>query len=120
LTWKNDTRKQVLYGIVQGDVCEEWRRESADIVPQNDFFGQAIGGSLGGMKCLMHKVIELVGPLIGHPRPTDLPGIWGITDVWNSAKSGIDMFDGVCSIRSGRHEGHYVPHFSVEEKKSCI
>ena len=49
---------QVVYGIVQGGVEEDLRRESAQAVAARDVFGIAIGGSLGEDKAQMFEVVE--------------------------------------------------------------
>jgi queuine tRNA-ribosyltransferase len=43
-------QKQALYGIIQGGVYPDLRKESCDFVNHEDFFGHAIGGSLGSIK----------------------------------------------------------------------
>lgn len=102
---KSDHGKQALYGIIQGGVYEDLRRVSADFVANSDFFGQAIGGSLGGTKSQMHETVEMINQLIDHTRPIHLLGIGGITDIWHGVKNGIDTFDCVYPTRLARHGG---------------
>ncbi|MDR1233256.1 MAG: tRNA guanosine(34) transglycosylase Tgt [Puniceicoccales bacterium] len=102
---KTDNVQQALYGIVQGGIYEDLRRVSTDFVANNDFFGQAIGGSLGGTNSQMHEVVEMIGQLIDHARPVHLLGIGGIVDIWNGVKNGIDTFDCVYPTRLARHGG---------------
>jgi queuine tRNA-ribosyltransferase len=96
---------QALYGIVQGGIYEDLRKESANFVSQNDFFGQAIGGSLGGTKEQMHEIVAMVSKFVDCSRPTHLLGIGGIGDIWNGVKNGIDTFDCVHPTRLARHGG---------------
>ena len=102
---RHDDGKQGLYGIVQGGVYEDLRQESADFVKQQPFFGQAIGGSLGGTKEQMHAIVEMTMRYVHPLRPTHLLGIGGITDIWNGVKHGIDTFDCVHPTRLARHGG---------------
>ena len=47
---------QSLYGIIQGGVFEDLREESIDFnLKSQNFFGLAIGGSLGSSKEEMHR-----------------------------------------------------------------
>lgn len=102
---KNDDGNQALYGIIQGGIYEDLRIISSDFVSQHDFFGQAIGGSLGGTKEQMHDIVAMVSRHINNNRPTHLLGIGGITDIWNGVKHGIDTFDCVHPTRLARHGG---------------
>jgi queuine tRNA-ribosyltransferase len=102
---KSDDGNQALYGIIQGGVYEDLRRESAEFVAQNDFFGQAIGGSLGGSAEQMHAIVRMTGEVLDRERPTHLLGIGKIADIWNGVKSGIDTFDCVHPTRLALHGG---------------
>jgi queuine tRNA-ribosyltransferase len=97
--------EQVLYGIIQGGIYEDLRRESAEFVGANDFFGQAIGGSLGGSADQMHGIVEMISGLVDRERPTHLLGIGRVGDIWNGVKNGIDTFDCVHPTRLARHGG---------------
>jgi queuine tRNA-ribosyltransferase len=63
---------QALYGIIQGGIYEDLRKESAEFVARNDFFGQAIGGSLGGTREQMHSIVEMTSNFTARGRPTHL------------------------------------------------
>lgn len=103
-----DTTQQKLYGIVQGGVYEDLRRESADFVNQNPFFGNAIGGSLGADKAQMGEVVAMTMGYLNRTRPTHLLGIGGISDIFQGVKQGIDTFDCVHPTRLARHGGALV------------
>ena len=99
---------QVLYGIVQGGIYEDLRKESAQFVAGNDFFGQAIGGTLGGDKDQMRSIVATTCKYLHPGRPTHLLGIGGIADIWNGVLRGIDTFDCVHPTRLARHGGALV------------
>ncbi|MDR1890731.1 MAG: tRNA guanosine(34) transglycosylase Tgt [Puniceicoccales bacterium] len=109
---KNDNGTQALYGIIQGGIYGDLRKESADFVANNDFFGQAIGGSLGGTKAQMHETVEMISQHIDRSLPIHLLGIGGITDIWHGVKNGIDTFDCVYPTRLARHGGALCAPFS--------
>lgn len=100
--------QQALYGIVQGGVYEDLRRESTAFCNETPFFGTAVGGSLGGDKGAMYKVIEMTLPLLRRDRPIHLLGIGGIADVFHGVRWGVDTFDCVHPTRLGRHGGALV------------
>ncbi|MDR3117397.1 MAG: tRNA guanosine(34) transglycosylase Tgt [Puniceicoccales bacterium] len=100
---------QAIYGIVQGGVYEDLRRESCAFVGENDFFGQAIGGSLGGSREQMWEIVELVGKWKHPARPTHLLGIGGLHDILHGVGCGVDTFDCVHPTRLARHGGALVP-----------
>ena len=102
---RTDNEKQALYGIVQGGIYDDLRKESAIFVSENDFFGQAIGGSLGGSKEQMHDIVAMACQYLSHERPTHLLGIGGFSDIWNGVSQGIDTFDCVHPTRLARHGG---------------
>lgn len=102
---RSDGGKQALYGIIQGGIYEDLRRESCDFVNGEHFFGQAIGGSLGGDKSQMHAIVALTGALKNPLRPTHLLGIGGVDDILHGVTCGIDSFDCVHPTRLARHGG---------------
>ena len=100
--------KQALYGIIQGGVYPDLRDESADFINQNDFFGTAIGGSLGADKQSMHDIVAYTRSKVREDRPIHLLGIGGVRDIFHGVRCGIDTFDCVHPTRLGRHGGALV------------
>lgn len=97
--------KQALYGVVQGGVYEDLRREATDYVNNLPFFGHAVGGSLGAEKQQMYDVIAYTLPRLDKSRPVHLLGIGGIRDIFMGVSIGIDTFDCVHPTRLARHGG---------------
>jgi queuine tRNA-ribosyltransferase len=96
---------QRLYGIVQGGVYEDLRNEAIDFVNSTDFFGHAIGGSLGAIKEQMYEIVDYATKRLRPDRPIHLLGIGGIRDIFSGIKQGIDTFDCVHPTRLARHGG---------------
>ena len=94
---------QKLYGIIQGGVYKDLRDESIDFNLKNDFFGTAIGGSLGSNKEQMYDIVNHTSTKLGLNKPVHLLGIGDPVDVWNLVASGIDTFDCVMPTRIARH-----------------
>jgi len=95
---------QALYGIIQGGVHEDLREESIIFnIKNNNFFGFAIGGSLGSSKEEMYNVVKFTTNIITDERPLHLLGIGDPQDIWNLVECGIDTFDCVNPTRLARH-----------------
>jgi len=95
--------KQALYGIIQGGVYEDLRDISIEYNLKSDFFGLAIGGSLGSSKKQMYEVVKYTASKICKYYPIHLLGIGDPIDIWNLVKYGIDTFDCVSPTRIARH-----------------
>jgi queuine tRNA-ribosyltransferase len=108
----NGPEGQLVYGIVQGGVYEDLRRESTEIVGTAAVDGVAIGGSLGETKAQMHEVsawstdtLDRVAP----DKPRHLLGIGEIDDLIRGVEIGIDHFDCAMPTRIARHGMAIVP-----------
>ena len=100
---------QALYGIVQGGVYEDLRRESTQFVNEMPFFGHAVGGSLGQDKSQMDDIVAMTLGMLSPERPVHLLGIGGIQDIFKGVMQGVDTFDCVHPTRIARHGGALVP-----------
>ena len=99
---------QRLYGIIQGGVFEDLRKESCAFVNEHPFFGHAIGGSLGKDPEQMYDVVHMTAEKLCKDRPVHLLGIGGLQDIWEGVEAGIDTFDCVHPTRLARHGGALV------------
>ncbi|MHC9544810.1 MAG: tRNA guanosine(34) transglycosylase Tgt [Vulcanimicrobiota bacterium] len=92
-----------LFGIVQGGVYDNLRRESAEFIGSQPFSGCAIGGlSVGESKEAMHHVLEEIAPLLPEDKPRYLMGVGGPDDLFMCVERGVDIFDCVLPTRMGR------------------
>jgi len=95
---------QSLFGIVQGSVYGDLRRESAAHLIDLDFPGYAIGGlAVGEPKPLMLETIDGVAPLLPEDRPRYLMGVGTPEDLIECVALGVDMFDCVMPTRHARN-----------------
>ncbi len=97
---------QAVYGIVQGGVEQDLRRDSAATVAASGCDGIAIGGTLGRDSEQMHEVVSwTTGELerTAPERPRHLLGIGEIDDLIAGVQHGIDTFDCAMPTRLGRH-----------------
>jgi queuine tRNA-ribosyltransferase len=107
---------QAVYGIVQGGVEPDLRRESAATVAASGCLGIAIGGSLGQDKAQMYEVVGWGTEALdvhAPERPRHLLGIGDIDDLITGVELGIDTFDCALPTRLGRHGVALVPDPAV-------
>jgi queuine tRNA-ribosyltransferase len=101
--------QQAFYGISQGGIYKDLRREAADFLRARDCFGYAVGGSLGNSKPQMHDVVSYAMDGLRCDKPIHLLGIGDIEDIFECVLMGIDTFDCVSPTRLARHGGALVP-----------
>ena len=92
-----------MFGIVQGGVHEDLRRESAAAVSAAGVDGVAIGGTLGKEKEEMRGVLGFTAPLLPPEAPVHLLGIGEVDDLLHGIALGIDVFDCAVPTRLARH-----------------
>jgi len=99
-----DQERQNLFGILQGGVYPNLRRESADRLKELDFPGYAIGGlAVGEPSAQMYDVIESAEPHLPQDRPRYLMGVGTPEDLIECVSRGVDMFDCVMPTRHARN-----------------
>lgn len=92
---------QLLYGIVQGGIFQDLRKESSAFIGALPFDGFGIGGSFGEKQ--MGEVIEWALSGLPENKPRHLLGIGRVKDIFIGVKKGIDTFDCVVPTREARH-----------------
>lgn len=99
---------QAVFGIVQGGVHEDLRRESAEFISSLPFAGIAIGGvSVGEPTEMQYPVVELTAPLLPADKARYLMGVGHPRDILHAVASGVDLFDCVLPTRMARHRVLY-------------
>lgn len=92
------------FGIVQGGMYPELRRESAKRLIDIGFDGYAVGGlSVGETKPLMQEVTEVCCEVLPQDQPRYLMGVGTPLDMIEAVARGVDMFDCVMPTRNGRN-----------------
>ncbi|HEU4393172.1 MAG TPA: tRNA guanosine(34) transglycosylase Tgt [Solirubrobacterales bacterium] len=124
LAWheREGPERQAVFGIVQGGVHEELRRESAEAVAAAGVDGLAIGGTLGRDKAEMHEVLAFTTPLLPPEAPKHLLGIGEVDDLLGGIALGLDVFDCAVPTRLARHGVALAPdpeaRFRLDLRKS--
>lgn len=96
--------KGKLFGIIQGGVFSDLRKESAELITSLDLDGYAIGGlGIGENREEMFKAVKDVLKIADKDKPIYLMGIGSPKDIKEFVKLGVDIFDSCYPTRLGRH-----------------
>jgi queuine tRNA-ribosyltransferase len=124
LAWhaQEGPERQAVFGIVQGGVHEDLRRESVQAISEAGVDGIAIGGTLGRDKEEMHAVLAMTAPLLPEAAPKHLLGIGEVDDLLGGIALGLDVFDCAVPTRLARHGVALAPdpekRFRLDMRKS--
>lgn len=110
MRWAERSRRQfltdpapALFGIQQGSLYADLRRESAERLVAIGFEGYAIGGlAVGEGQDAMFAVLDEAPAMLPADKPRYLMGVGKPTDIIGAVLRGVDMFDCVLPTRSGR------------------
>lgn len=95
---------QGLFGIVQGGLFEDLRRESLERTVEIGFPGYAVGGlSVGESRERMLETLSVVAPELPADKPRYFMGIGDPVGILQVIALGVDMFDCVLPTRLARH-----------------
>jgi queuine tRNA-ribosyltransferase len=93
-----------LFGIVQGSVVPELRKESAETVAATDPPGFALGGfSMGEPAAQMYEMVDYTAGLLPEAKPRYLMGVGTPADILAAVRAGVDLFDCILPTRLGRN-----------------
>jgi queuine tRNA-ribosyltransferase len=96
--------QQTLFGIVQGGMFADLRRESAQRTVELDFPGYAIGGlSVGEPRPMTYEMVNTAIRFLPEDKPRYLMGVGTPEEIVQYAAQGIDMMDCVLPTRAARH-----------------
>ncbi len=94
---------QLLFGIVQGGIYSDLRKESLDRTVEIGFDGYALGGvSVGEPREEITRIICEMGHKLPEGEARYLMGVGTPLDLLNGVEAGFDMFDCVNPTRYGR------------------
>jgi queuine tRNA-ribosyltransferase len=95
---------QARFGIFQGGLDVEARKQSIRDLSVLPFDGFALGGfAIGEPMEMMHQVVRHVAPLMPEDKPRYLMGVGRPEDLVEAVRAGIDMFDCVMPTRNARN-----------------
>lgn len=97
------THSRPLFGIIQGGISEDLRRQSAQLITSLGFEGYAVGGlAVGETKSKMYSIVDLMDHSLPEDKPRYLMGVGSPEDLIECISRGIDMFDCVLPTRVAR------------------
>ncbi len=97
-------KTQALFGIVQGGMCKDLRRESAERTVEMDFPGYAIGGlSVGEPREVTWEIVSETLAHLPKDKPRYVMGVGTPDEIVQYARLGVDMMDCVMPTRAARH-----------------
>ena len=95
---------QSLFGIVQGGMHKDLRKECAERLVEMDFPGYAIGGlSVGEPRALTREIVESTLEHLPKDKPRYLMGVGTPEEIVEYSGLGVDMMDCVHPTRAARH-----------------
>ena len=101
---ERDGQTQKLFGIVQGGMYPDLRRESAQRLVEMDLPGYAIGGLAVGEP--PEVTLDIIASTLEHlpkDKPRYVMGVGYPDQIEQYARMGVDMMDCVLPTRAGRH-----------------
>ena len=100
----SEGQTQALFGIVQGGMFPDLRRESAQRTVELDFPGYAIGGlSVGEPRPLTYEMVDAAIRFLPEDKPRYLMGVGTPEEIVHYVAMGVDMMDCVLPTRAARH-----------------
>jgi queuine tRNA-ribosyltransferase len=96
--------RQFQFGIVQGGIYPDLRRESINGLLDLDFDGFAIGGlAVGETQAVRNEITRFCTDLLPQNKPRYLMGVGMPEDILDAIDRGVDMFDCVIPTRNARN-----------------
>jgi queuine tRNA-ribosyltransferase len=97
-------KQQSLFGIVQGGMYADLRRESAERLVAMDLPGYAIGGlAVGEPREVTREMIARTLEILPADKPRYVMGVGYPDEIEEYARMGVDMMDCVLPTRAARH-----------------
>jgi queuine tRNA-ribosyltransferase len=95
---------QSLFGIVQGGMYADLRKESSERLVEMDLPGYAIGGlAVGEPREVTREMIARTLEWLPKGKPRYVMGVGYPDEIEEYARMGVDMMDCVLPTRAGRH-----------------
>jgi len=93
-----------MFGIVQGGIYRDLRKNCAEKLCEIGFDGYAVGGlSVGEPQILMYEIADYTAGFLPENSPRYFMGCGFVQDILQMVESGFDMFDCVIPTRYGRN-----------------
>lgn len=112
-------KNQMLFGINQGAIYADIRKEHAKRIAELDLDGYAVGGlAVGETHEQMYHILDEVVPELPKNKPTYLMGVGTPANILEGVERGVDFFDCVYPTRNARHGDLYTNHGKIKIKNA--
>lgn len=113
--------ENALFGIVQGAIFEDLRKESASALREMDFPGYAIGGlAVGETDEEREHFTKFTAELLPPNKPRYLMGVGTPCDLVRSIRAGVDMFDCIIPTNHARQGVAYTFAGKVKLRRAAF
>ncbi|MBL4635709.1 MAG: tRNA guanosine(34) transglycosylase Tgt, partial [Kofleriaceae bacterium] len=110
---------QSLFGIVQGALFRDLRRQCAETLSEMAFDGFAIGGlAVGESKNEREDICEFTAELLPPDKPRYLMGVGTPIDILEAVHRGVDMFDCIIPTQVAQHGTVFTSRGIVHMRRS--
>lgn len=104
-------KNQMLFGINQGAIFPDIRKDHAKRIAELGLDGYAVGGlAVGETHEEMYSILDEVVPCLPKEKPVYLMGVGTPANILEGIERGVDFFDCVYPTRNGRH-GHLYTNY---------
>lgn len=93
---------QAMFGVIQGGVWEDLRRQSTKDIASLPFEGFGLGGPVGLKQGDIKTVVGWMTEGLPEEKPRHLLGMGTPKEILDAIESGVDLFDCVTPTREGR------------------
>jgi len=101
---KKTREDQALFGIVQGGIDFELRRQCLMELKEIGFWGYALGGlAVGEERDVRNDIVSFMSELMPEDKPRYLMGVGPVEECLEYVRKGIDLFDCVLATRNARN-----------------
>ena len=112
---------QALFGIVQGGMYPDLRRESAERTVEIDLPGYAIGGlSVGEPRPLTYEMVDAAMPYLPQNKPRYLMGVGTPEEIVHYVAQGVDMMDCVLADTRGAARTAVYVRRQVDDQECAV
>ncbi len=109
---------QAMFGIVQGALFPELRRESALALGELPFDGYAIGGlAVGESKAQREELCDFTAQLLPDDKPRYLMGVGTPLDILEAVHRGVDMFDCIMPTQLAQRGAVFTSHGFLQMRR---
>ena len=109
---------QAMFGVIQGGVWEDLRKQSTKEIAALPFEGFGLGGPPGSTKDEIKHVVTWMTEGLPEEKPRHLLGMGTPKEILHAIKSGVDLFDCVTPTREGRTGSIYTNRGRINIKAS--